>query len=168
MTTDEFLHEVEPSIGDAVAISHPGVVFTNIWLQPCTSWCGSDMVDVWAVYEGDIADLRAPAKPSLATRIQDILWDMGVDASPGTHLVAKADAKDVSPETSDVRRLGRVLDPVRQCGLHHRVGHVRLLRRVVAEVGRWRAAVQSSLPPRVLLASPEMPSQRAIDGMAAL
>lgn len=31
--------------------------------------------------------------------IQDILWNMGVDASPSTHLIAKADAKDLSPET---------------------------------------------------------------------
>lgn len=98
-TTHEVLRKVEPSIRDAVAMSHPGVVFTNIWVKPRTSWCGSDMVDVWAVYEGDIEDLGVPAKPSLATRIQDILWNMGVDASPSTHLVAKTDAKDLSPET---------------------------------------------------------------------
>lgn len=98
-TTDEVLRKVEPSIRDAVAIAHPGVVFTNIWLKPRTSWCGSDMVDVWAVYEGDIGDLGAPGKPSLATRIQRILWNQGIDASPSTHLVAKADAKDLKPET---------------------------------------------------------------------
>ena len=99
MTTREVLTKVEPAIRDAVAISHPGVVFTEIWLKPRTSWCGDDMVEVWAVYEGDIEDLGAPGKPSLATRIQDILWNMGIDASPSTHLVAKADAKGLSPET---------------------------------------------------------------------
>ena len=99
LTTDDVLRNVEPSIRDAVATSHPGVVFTNIWVKPRTSWCGGDMVDVWAVYEGDIEDLGVPTKPSLATLIQDILWNMGLDASPSTHLVAKADAKDLSPET---------------------------------------------------------------------
>lgn len=98
-TTDQLMREIEPSIRDALSLSHPGVVFTDVWLKSRPSWCGSDMVDVWAVYEGDIADLGTPAKPSLATLIQDILWNMGLDASPSTHLVAKADAKDLSPET---------------------------------------------------------------------
>ena len=44
-------------------------------------------------------DLSAPATPSLRTRIQDILWDMGVDAAPSMHLVAKSDAEDIEPET---------------------------------------------------------------------
>ena len=39
------------------------------------------MVEVWAIYDGDIEDLGEPAKPSLDTRIQDILWNMGIDAS---------------------------------------------------------------------------------------
>ena len=93
------MRKIEPSIRDALALSHPGVVFTDVLLKLRTSWCGSDMVDVWAVYDGDLADLAPPAKPSLATLIQDILWNMGLDASPSTHLVAKADAKDLSPET---------------------------------------------------------------------
>ncbi|MDE0039078.1 MAG: hypothetical protein OXU77_16235 [Gammaproteobacteria bacterium] len=81
-STDQLIREIEPSIRDALALAHPGVVFTDVCLKPRTSWCGSDMLDVWAVYEGDIADLAAPAKPSLATLIQDILWNMGLDASP--------------------------------------------------------------------------------------
>lgn len=93
------LRRAELAIKDAVTSSHPGVVFTDIWVKPRTSWCGNDMVDVWAVYEGDIADLGVPAKPSLATLIQDILWNMGLDASPSTHLVSKADAKDLRSET---------------------------------------------------------------------
>ena len=99
VTTKEVLLKVEPSIRDALATSHPGVEFTKIWVNPRISWCGSDMVDVWAVYDGDIGDLAPPTKPSLSTLIQDILWDSGIDASPSTHLVAKADAKDLSPET---------------------------------------------------------------------
>ena len=99
VTTKEILQKVEPSIRDALTIAHPGVVFTKVWVSPRTSWCGSDMVDIWAVYDGDIGDLAPPTKPSLSTLIQDILWDGGIDASPSAHLVAKADAKGLSPET---------------------------------------------------------------------
>ena len=64
-TTDQLMPKIESSIRDALALSHPGVVFTDLWLKPRTSWCGSDMVDVWAVYEGGIADLAAAADVSL-------------------------------------------------------------------------------------------------------
>ena len=50
-------------------------------------------------HDGDTGDLAVPARHSLRTRIQDILWDMGVDAFPNMHVVAKADAKDLKPET---------------------------------------------------------------------
>lgn len=99
MKADEHLQEVEAAIKNAVAVFHPGVNFTHIWVEPRTSWSGSDMIEVWAVYDGDTGDLAVPAKHSLRTRIQDILWDMGVDAFPNTHLVAKADAKNLTPET---------------------------------------------------------------------
>ena len=97
--TNEDLRQIEAAIRDTVTRMHPNVVFTHIWVEPRTSWCGSDMIDVWAVYDGDITDLSVPAKPSLGTRIQDILWNMDVDASPSTHLVSKSDAKDLKPET---------------------------------------------------------------------
>ena len=99
LKADTHLREVEAAIKDAVVVFHPGVDFTDIWVEPRTSWCGGDMIEVWAVYDGDTSDLAVPAKHSLRTRIQDILWDMGVDAFPNTHLVAKADAKDLTPET---------------------------------------------------------------------
>ena len=99
LNADTYLREVEAAIKDAVVVFHPGVDFTDIWVEPRTSWNGSDMIEVWAVYDGDTGDLAVPAKHSLHTRIQDILWDMGVDAFPNMHLVAKADAKDLKPET---------------------------------------------------------------------
>ena len=99
LNADTHLGEVEAAIKDAVVVFHPGVDFTDIWVEPRTSWNGSDMIEVWAVYDGDTGDLAVPAKHSLRTRIQDILWDMGVDAFPNMHLVAKADAKDLKPET---------------------------------------------------------------------
>ena len=99
LNADTHLAEVEAAIKDVVVVFHPGVDFTDIWVEPRTSWSGSDMIEVWAVYDGDSGDLAVPAKHSLRTRIQDILWDMGLDAFPSVHLVAKADAKDLKPET---------------------------------------------------------------------
>ena len=99
MNADTHLQRVEAAIKDAVVVFHPGVDFTDIWVEPRTSWSGSDMIEVWAVYDGAPGDLAVPAKHSLRTRIQDILWDMGVDAFPSMHLVAKADARDLKPET---------------------------------------------------------------------
>ena len=49
------------------------------------------MVEVWAIYDGDVANLSASAKPGIRTRIQDILWDMGLEAAPSLRLVAKSD-----------------------------------------------------------------------------
>ncbi len=56
------------------------------------------MIEVWAIYDGDTGDLAAPAKHCFRTRIQDILWDMGVDAFPNMRLVAKANARDLTPD----------------------------------------------------------------------
>ncbi len=99
MNADTNLREVEAAIKDAVIVFHRGVDFTDIWVEPRTSWSGGDMIEVWAIYDGDTGDLAAPAKHSLRTRIQDILWDMGLDAFPSVRLVAKADARDLKPET---------------------------------------------------------------------
>ena len=99
LKADTQLGEVEAAIRDAVVAFHTGVDFTDIWVEPRTSWYGDEMIEVWAVYDGNIGDLAVPSKHSLRTRIQDILWDMGVDAFPSMHLVAKADAKDLKPET---------------------------------------------------------------------
>ena len=99
MTTADVLRQIEPTVKEAVAKAHPGVVFTDVWVEPRTSWFGSEMVDIWAIYDGDVEDLSPPAKPSLATRLQDILWNMEIDASASLHLVAKADADDLKHET---------------------------------------------------------------------
>ena len=89
---------VQAQIKDAVQVAHPGVSFTDIWVRPCTSWSGGPMVEVWAVYDGEPTDLGVPTHPTLETRLQDILWNLDVDAAPLTHLVAKSDAKEWRPE----------------------------------------------------------------------
>lgn len=99
MATDEILRKIETPIRDMVISSHPGVVFTNFWLEPSISWCGNDMLEVWAVYDGRFEDLGAPAKPSLAVRIHDLIRDSGLDACPSLHLITKEDAEELFPET---------------------------------------------------------------------
>ena len=69
MHVDTHLREVEAAIKDAVVVFHSGVDFTDIWVEPRTSWDGSDMIEVWAVYDGDTGDLSVPARSSLRTRI---------------------------------------------------------------------------------------------------
>ena len=99
ITTSENLRLVEAEIKKTVIGAHPGVAFTDIWVEPRKSWCGGDLIDVWAIYDGEITDLSAPTTPSLRTRIQDILWSMNVEAVPQTHLVAKMDIEDQEFET---------------------------------------------------------------------
>ena len=96
---------IEAKIDEMVRAEHPKVEFVNIWVLPHKSWCDMDMVSVWAVYDGELEDLSPPASPSLRVRIQDVLWDMNVDAWPAPHLVSKADAKDWRP------RNGRLAPP---------------------------------------------------------
>ena len=86
------MRHVEAAIKDAVILAHPGVAFTDFWLEPQTSWSGKDMVEVWAIYDGDVADLPPPT--NIRTRIQDILWGVGLDAAPSLRLVAKSDMED--------------------------------------------------------------------------
>jgi len=99
LKADAHLRPVEAAIKNAIVVFHPAVHFTDIRVESFTSWCGDDMIEIWAVYDGDTNDLAVPAKHSLRTRIQDILWDMGIDAFPNMHLVAKADTRDLTPET---------------------------------------------------------------------
>ena len=99
MTNPENLPHIETAVRDAIVRMHTDVTFTAIWLEPRKSWCGSDMIDVWAVYDGDVDDLAPPTSPSLLTRIRDILWGMGVDAWPSLNLVARSDAGDLQPAT---------------------------------------------------------------------
>ena len=89
---------VQARIEETVRVAHPGVVFTDIWVRPRTFWSGGDMVEVWAVYDGQPADLGTPVGPMLETRLQDLLWDLDLDATPLTRLVAKSDTKDWRPE----------------------------------------------------------------------
>ena len=94
LNADTDLREIEAAIKDAVVVFHPGVDFTDIWVVPRTSWSGSDMIEVWAVYDGD-------SRPCFAPASRKLLWDRASTRSRacGRHSAdAKAAARaDSSP-----------------------------------------------------------------------
>lgn len=98
-TLSEQLPDVTEKIEQIVKAALPHIHFTNIWVKPGTSWYGDEVVDIWAIYDGVVDDLhRTPDKLSIGTRIQDMLWDRGLDVLPKTHFVMKAEAGDWRPE----------------------------------------------------------------------
>ena len=98
-TLSEQLADVDAEINRIVRAALPDIHFTDIWVRPGTSWFGDDVVDIWAIHDGEVDDLhRTPDKISIGTRIQDMLWDRGLDVLPKTHFITKADAGDWRPE----------------------------------------------------------------------
>ncbi len=97
------LREELPHVTDDVSIivreTFPNIRFTNIWVQPGKSWFGDEIVDVWAVYDGDVTDLESVQEGlSFGTRVQHVLWDRGLDVTPSTHFITKSEAGDWRPE----------------------------------------------------------------------
>ena len=94
------LPEITTKIEEMVRATFPEVRFTNIWVRPGTSsWFGDAIMDIWAIYDGEVDDLqKVPDRLSFGTRVQDMLWDRGLDTLPKTHFVTKADAGDWRPE----------------------------------------------------------------------
>ena len=97
------LREELPNIRDEVhRVVHevfPDLRFTNIWVQPGRSWYGDEVVDIWAIYEGNVdAQEQAEGLISFRRRIRDLLWDRDLDVTPSTHMVTKSDAGDWRPE----------------------------------------------------------------------
>ena len=98
-TPTEQLPDVAEAIKQMVRDTFPEIRFTDIWVKPGISWFGDEVMDIWAVYEGEVEDLhRNEGKRSFGTRVQDMLWDRGLDTLPKTHFTTKADAGDWRPE----------------------------------------------------------------------
>ena len=102
---------IEDNIRRMVRETFPEITFTDIWVLPGVSSYGDEMVEVWAIYDGVVSDLQAPEELSIrpvardparvvqvSRVVQDMLWDMDLDASPMTHFITKSDAKDWRPE----------------------------------------------------------------------
>lgn len=91
-----------PEISDKIVLmvreTFPDITFTDIWVRPGMSSYGDEVVEIWAIYEGDVGDLQVPAKSSFRSNVQDMLWEMDLDAFPKTHFITKSEAKDWRPE----------------------------------------------------------------------
>ena len=92
------LPEIKDRIVLLVRETFPEITFTDIWVLPGMSSYGDEVVEVWAIYDGVVSDLQVSENPSFGSVVQDMLWDMDLDASPMTHFITKSDAKDWRPE----------------------------------------------------------------------
>ncbi|MXX75281.1 MAG: hypothetical protein F4210_11215 [Holophagales bacterium] len=76
----------------------PGLRFTNVWVQPTRSWYGDEVVDVWAIYEGEVeAQQQVEGLTSFRRRVRDLLWDQDLEVTPSIHLITQSDAGDWRP-----------------------------------------------------------------------
>lgn len=93
------LPHVRDDISTIARETFPRVQFTNIWVRPGKSRFGDEVVDIWAVYDDDVADLtEAGDVLAFGTRIQHMLWNRGLDVLPNTRLITKSEAGDWRPE----------------------------------------------------------------------
>ena len=85
---DRIVHEV-----------FPGLRFTNLWVQPTRSWYGDEVVDVWAIYEGEVgAQEEAEGLISFRRRVRELLWDQDLEVTASIHMVTQSDVGDWRPE----------------------------------------------------------------------
>ncbi len=92
-----------PHVRDDVSIIvreiFPSVQFADIWVRPGKSRFGDEIVDIWAVYDDDVADLTDTGGVlAFGTKLQHMLWNRGLDVLPNPHFVAKSEAGDWHPE----------------------------------------------------------------------
>ena len=91
-----------PHVRDDVSIiareTFPSVHFADIWVRPGKSRFGDEIVDIWAVYDDEVADLTEAGEALVfGTRIQHMLWNRGLDVLPNTHFINKSEAGDWRP-----------------------------------------------------------------------
>ena len=95
----EELPHVKDDVDRLIQEIFPQVRFIDIWVRPDRSWYGDEVVDIWAVYDAEAADLiHTRARLSFRTRVQDALWDRRLKVFPSTHFVTKTDIGDWRPE----------------------------------------------------------------------
>ena len=92
------LPDIRDSIRHIIAEMYPNTVFTDVWVQPDMSPYGDEVVKIWAIFDGLVQDLPHPSKPTFGSRVQSMLWDMDLDASPQISFFAKDEARDWRPE----------------------------------------------------------------------
>ena len=96
--TDQNVAAIRDTIEHMVRATFDHITFTDVWVQPRESVYGDEVLEIWAIYDGEVEQLQTPEKPWFRTRVADALWDMNVDASPVMHFVTKSDAGEWRPE----------------------------------------------------------------------
>ena len=92
------LEAASAAIRRVLSETFPDVTFTGIWVRPRESPYGDEVLEICAVYEGEVDQLQTPGRPRLLARIADELRDLGMRAVPSTRFIARDDAEDWKPE----------------------------------------------------------------------
>ena len=71
--------EVQSAVDRILRETFPRVTFTGIWVRSRRSAYGDEILDIWAVYEGDVRQLQSPERPYLLPRLVDALQATGND-----------------------------------------------------------------------------------------
>ena len=90
--------EVQSAVDRILRETFPGVTFTGVWVLSRRSAYGDEILDIWAVYEGDVRQLQSPERPYLLPRLVDALQAMGMTAAPVTRFISRDDIGDWQPE----------------------------------------------------------------------
>lgn len=89
---------VQSAVDRVLRETFPEVTFTGVWVRSRRSAYGDELLDIWAVYEGDVRQLQSPERPHLLPRLVDTLHVLGMTAMPVTRFIGRDDTGDWHPE----------------------------------------------------------------------
>ena len=89
---------VKSAIDRILRKTFPKVTFTGVWVRFRHSPYGDEILDIWAVYDGDVRQLQSPERPYLLPRLVDALRALGLTATPVTRFISRDDVGDWQPE----------------------------------------------------------------------
>ena len=74
---------VQSAVDRILRETFPQVIFTGIWVRSRPSVYGDEILDIWAVYEGDADQLQSAERPHLLSRLVATLQASGNDGGTG-------------------------------------------------------------------------------------
>ena len=89
---------VQPAVERILRETFPQVTFTGIWVRSRRSAYGDEILDIWAVYEGDADQLQSAERPHLLSRLIAAFQALGLTAAPVTRFISRDDVGDWQPE----------------------------------------------------------------------
>ena len=79
--------KLEKTLDRVIRDNFPQVTFRDVRVSIAESYSGDSMIEILAAYEGDMQQLHGPERRGLLVRLQDAIWDEGVDAFPNLYFV---------------------------------------------------------------------------------